>query len=98
MLLEGRKQPRASERFLVQMSAVYDPRMSELVSVENVSPQGTRVMTARPWEAGSHVELTRPNGDRYARARVVYCQPLDGKGFAVGLNLLTLAGDSSPKK
>ena len=98
MLLEGRKQPRAPERFLVQMSAVYDPRMSELVSVENLSPQGVRLTTERPWEPGSHVDLTRPNGEKWARARVVYCHANGDKRFAVGLNLLTLAGDSSPKK
>lgn len=43
MLLEGRKQPRTPERLLVQISAVYDLRVTELVSVENVSLQGTRV-------------------------------------------------------
>lgn len=98
MILEGRKQPRTPERLLIQISAVYDPRVTELASVENVSLYGTRVMTSRPWEPGFHVELTRPSGNRWARARVVYCQPIDGNRFAVGLNLLTLEGDPSPKK
>ncbi len=71
---------------------------SGLTSMENVSPQGTRVTTAKPWEPGAHVELTRPNGQKWARARVVYCQPIGEKRFAVGLNLLTMAVDSSPKK
>lgn len=98
MMLEGRKQPRSPKRLLAQLSAVYDPRVSELATVENDSPNGTRVTTVRSWELGSHVELTRPNGEKWARARVVYCKPLDEKRFAVGLNLLMLADDSSPKK
>lgn len=65
--------------------------------MENDSPNGTQVTTVRSWELGSHVELTRPNGEKWARARVVYCKPLDEKRFAVGLNLLKLADDSSPR-
>lgn len=40
MMLEGRKQPRSPKRVLAQLSAVYDPRVSELATVENDSPMG----------------------------------------------------------
>lgn len=38
MLLEGRKQRRTTKRFLLQLCAVHDPRLEELVSGENLSP------------------------------------------------------------
>ena len=88
MLLEGRKQPRAPERFLMQISAVHDPLLTYLASVENLSPRGVRVTSGRSWELGSHVEVKSRVVELTARARVVYCQPVDAKTFAVGLNFL----------
>ena len=57
MLLEGRKHLRTGERFLVQVSSVHDPLLSELASVENQSPSGVRLATERSWELGLHVEV-----------------------------------------
>jgi hypothetical protein len=88
MLLEGRKQPRAPERFLMQISAVHDPLLTDLASVENLSPRGVRVTSRRSWELGSHVDVKSHVVELTARARVVYCQPVDAKTFAVGLNFL----------
>lgn len=89
--MEGRKQPRTCDRFLVNISAVYDPRLAETVCVENLSSRGARVATARSWEPGAHVVLESSNGDLRARARVVYCRPIGvkGFGFAVGLDFIT---------
>jgi PilZ domain-containing protein len=92
-MLEGRKQLRTLERFLVQISAVDDSRLAELVSAENVSSRGLRVATERFWEPGSHVLLKSPTGNLWARARVVYCQAVNGKAFAVGLDFLTQTSD-----
>ena len=88
-MLEGRKHPRTRERFLVQISALHDPRLAELVSVENISSHGVRVTMKRPWELGSHVEMKLATGASMARARVVYCQAVGANAFAVGLDLLT---------
>lgn len=93
MLLEGRKHPRSREQFVLEISGVYDPRMAELVSVEDVSSQGVRVAAKKAWEPGSHVHLKWPNRKEWGRARVVYCQPVDEKRFAVGLNLITQPSD-----
>ena len=83
MLLEGRKQPRTAERLLVQISAVRDPRLYELASIENRSLNGLRVATERPWELGSHVEVKSYTGELKGRARVVYCQALGEKSYGV---------------
>ena len=93
MLLEGWRQPRTRLRFLVQLFAVHDLRVSELPSVENVSAHGARLATWRSWEPGLHVDLRSPGGNLWARARVVYCQSTGSNAFAVGLNLLTQTSD-----
>lgn len=93
MLLEGRKQRRTPQHFLVQILAVHDSRLEDLATVENASPTGARLATERLWEPGAHVVLkSSPNGN-WARARVVYCQTVSAKSFAVGLNFLTRTSD-----
>jgi hypothetical protein len=89
MLLEGRKQPRTPERFLLQISAVRDPHRTDMASVENLSPRGARVETEPFWEPGSNVDVKSRVPQLAARARVVYCQSTSANKFAVGLNFLT---------
>jgi len=88
-MLEGRKQPRISRRFLAQIFSVNDPVRGELVSVENVSLRGARVATIRAWVPDSHVVVRFTSGDmRDKSARVVYCQTISNKEFALGLEFL----------
>jgi hypothetical protein len=88
-MLEGRKHARTPKQFLVQISAVQDPRLVGMATVENVSLRGTRVMTWRSWEPGSQLDIKSPiSGVDWARARVVYCLPVSSKEFAVGLDFL----------
>jgi len=87
--LKSRKQPRTPERFLMQISAVRDPLLTDLASVENLSPRGVRVTSERAWELGTHVDVKSRAVGLTARARVVYCQAVNAKTFAVGLNFLT---------
>ena len=93
MLLEGRKHLRTGERFLVQVSSVHDPLLTELASVENQSPSGVRLATEKSWELGLHVDVKSVTGDLTARARVVYCKALGPKRFVVGLNILSEGAD-----
>jgi PilZ domain len=88
-MLEGRKHLRTPERFLVQISALHDPLQAEVTSVENISFHGVRVTTERPWEPGAHVAIKSATGELMGRARVVYCQAIGPRAFAVGLDLLT---------
>jgi hypothetical protein len=95
MLLEGRTHPRTAERFLVQVSSVEDPRLTELASVENHSLNGVRVASERAWELGSHVDLKSLAGSLKARARVVYCRALGPRKFVVGLNIFDRNGEQA---
>lgn len=92
MLSEGRKYPRAGERFLVQVSSVRDPLLTEIASVENQSLKGVQLATERSWELGSHVDVKSVAGNLQnlnARTRVIYCRALGPKNFLVGLNILS---------
>jgi hypothetical protein len=95
MLLEGRKHSRIVERFLVQVSSVHDPLLTELASVENQSPYGVQLATERSWELGSHVDVQSVAGNLKARARVVYCMILGPKKCVVGLNILSCNGEQA---
>ncbi len=54
---------------------------------ENVSPRGARVITDSIWAPGKLVRLDAPKEQVNLPGRVVYCQPLGGGKFAVGLQL-----------
>jgi hypothetical protein len=54
---------------------------------ENVSPQGARVITDSICATGKLVRLDAPAEHLQLPARVVYCQRLEERKFAVGLQL-----------
>jgi len=59
----------------------------EWASTENISSNGMRVRTDRPWKPESRLRLTSRMGDLWATARVVYCHPDGPNTFALGLEL-----------
>ncbi len=56
---------------------------------ENVSPHGARVWTKQRWQPEERALLSSPETGLHAQARVVYCERMENKGFAVGLELST---------
>lgn len=99
VLPEGRKYPRTGGRFLVQVSSVRDPLLTEVASVENQSPGGLQLATARSWELGLHVDVksvARNLTSLNARTRVVYCHAVGPSRFFVGLDILSR--DAEPSK
>lgn len=59
---------------------------------ENVSPRGARVRTRKPWKPNDRLNVRSLLGNLRSRARVVYCVPVDGDQFAIGLQLFATAG------
>ncbi len=59
---------------------------------ENVSTHGVRVVSSNPWRRNERLNLWSLPGDFRARARVVYCEPLGQKSYAIGLQLLASTG------
>jgi len=61
---------------------------SESTFTENVSARGARVVSVRRWEQGEPLVLASRTGEFRSAARVAYCQPLQGCGFAIGVEFL----------
>lgn len=59
---------------------------------ENISPRGARVVTSKPWKPDERLNVRSLLGNFRSRARVVYCEPLDGEQYAIGLQLFAAAG------
>lgn len=54
---------------------------------ENVSAHGARVFMERKLQPGQQVLVSSPDGDVRSQARIVYCQYVSERRFAVGLEL-----------
>lgn len=91
-MLQGRKESRNPERLQVLLSSVEEPLATESASAENVSPHGLRVLTEQPWKPDTRVLVKSSEGELLAQARVVYCQTLRSRKFALGLELLVRTG------
>jgi hypothetical protein len=61
---------------------------TESTFTENVSTRGARVVSTRRWEQGERLTLVSSTGEFRSSARVAYCQPLQGDGFAIGVEFL----------
>ncbi len=65
---------------------------AESTFTENVSANGARVVSVRKWEPDDRLVFTSRNGEFRSSARVAYCQPLQGDGFAIGVEFLEAKG------
>lgn len=65
---------------------------AESTFTENVSERGARVLSTRRWEQNDQLTFTARSGEFRSSARVAYCQPMQGYGFAVGLEFLEPRG------
>lgn len=60
----------------------------ETTFTENVSSRGARVVTMRCWKTDDRLTIASLPGGFRATARVAYCEPVRGEGFAIGLEFL----------
>jgi len=65
---------------------------TESTFTENVSARGARVVSTRRWEQGEPLTFVSRTGEFRSSARVAYCQPLQGDGFAIGVEFLDSKG------
>ena len=65
---------------------------AESTFTENVSERGARVVSTRRWEPNDRLTLSSRSGEFRSSARVAYCQPMQGDGFAVGVEFLDPQG------
>jgi hypothetical protein len=87
---------RTEQRIPMEIPVVLDGHRklpgSEATFTENVSARGARVVSVRRWEQGEKLLFASRTGEFRSSARVAYCQPLQGEGFAVGVEFLEAKG------
>jgi hypothetical protein len=74
---------------------------AESTFTENVSARGARVVSFRRWKKNERLTFISRTGEFRSSARVTYCQPMQGEGFAVGVEFLEPKGRwvvQTPKK
>lgn len=65
---------------------------TESTFTENVSARGARVVSTRNWKKGDRLTLILGTGKFRSSARVAYCQPLHGEGYAIGVEFIEPKG------
>ena len=65
---------------------------AESTFTENVSAKGARVVSVRHWDRGARLMLASRTGEFRSSARVAYCHPLHGDGYAVGVEFIEPKG------
>jgi hypothetical protein len=87
---------RAERRIPMEIPVLLDGhrRMpgTESTFTENVSARGARVVSTRRWEHGERLTFVSRTGEFRSSARVAYCEPLQGDGFAIGVEFLEPKG------
>jgi hypothetical protein len=83
----GRHESRTTRAVNVELVRLDESQRKEEAVTENLSPQGARVVTELICLPGNHVLLTSPQEGVKSLARVIYCERLDNRRFAVGLQL-----------
>jgi len=88
-VIDARKEKRNPQKRQVLLSPLEELLVTEVGWTENVSRHGLRVLIEWPWPRDTRVIVLYSEGELWDRARVVYCQPLSGHLFALGLEFLT---------
>ena len=88
--------PRRENRIPMEIPVVLDGHRQvpgvEATFTENVSAKGARVVSVRRWDKDSQLVLASRTGEFRSAARVAYCQPVRGDGYAIGLEFLEPKG------
>jgi hypothetical protein len=92
MDISKRMEDRMPLRVTVDLSSLDVRTPAQEGVTENVSPKGARVLTSKPWKPNDRLNVRSLRGNFRSRARVVYCVPVEGDQFAIGLQLFATAG------
>jgi hypothetical protein len=87
---------RGEHRIPMEIPVVIDGHRAspgvESTFTENVSAKGARVVSVRFWKKGEQLNFVLRTGEFRSSARVAYCQPLRGDGYAIGVEFLEPKG------
>jgi hypothetical protein len=97
MRLDGRNEKRVTMAIPVCLVTVEKMFVAEQAMTVNVSSRGARVVTRRRWQAKEQPRLASASGEFRAPAKVVYCEPLPGGYFCIGLKFVSAVIDWESK-
>jgi hypothetical protein len=83
----GRSEKRIVRTVSVEVCLQDEPKLNERMLTDNVSAHGARVFMDRNLLPGQQVLVSSPKEGVRSQARIVYCQRVSEKRFAVGLEL-----------
>ena len=66
---------------------------TELTLTQNISDRGARVFTKQVWSPNESLVIKSLEADLESEARVIYCQALRGRVYAVGIELIAPKGN-----
>ena len=89
--VEGRREGRDRQQLRVLLASAGKPVLAESASTENITSCGARVRTGCRLQPETRLFVQSLQGEFWARARVVYCQTLSVRTFALGLEFLVSA-------
>ena len=89
----SRVEPRIPMEIAVQIAGHDKTPGVETTFTENVSSRGARVISTRRWSQHDRLIFASLPGNFQALARVAYCEPVRGQGFAVGLEFMNPSGN-----
>jgi len=88
--------PRRESRIQMEIPVVLEGHSRlpgvEATFTENVSAKGARVISTRHWDKNARLVLASRTGEFRSAARVAYCQPIHGEGYAIGVEFLEPQG------
>jgi hypothetical protein len=83
----GRSEKRIARTMTVEVCVQEETKLNEKTLTENVSAHGARVFMERKLQTGQRVLVSSPKEGVHSQARIIYCQRVSEKRFAVGLEL-----------
>jgi len=93
MAVSKRAEDRTPMKVTVDLSSLDIRNPAQEGVTENISARGARVLTSKPWKTNDRLNVRSLLGNFRSRARVVYCVPVEGQQFAIGLQLFATAGN-----
>ncbi len=85
----GRTEKRSALSVIVRIVSLERRSLDDSGISQNVSLFGLRALVGNRWLPLGPVAVESPPGVFRSRARVIYCDPAEDGGFAVGLRLST---------
>ena len=87
IMSNGRSEKRIARTESVEVCLQDQTRLNERSLTENVSAHGARVLMEQKLQPGQRVLVSSPKEGMHSQARIIYCQRVSERRFAVGLEL-----------